>query len=199
MKPKQILASHRPSVVSRANQQAVVLAIQDTTDLDFSGLKQTTGLGFTCQTPQQEIKVHSCMAVSGAGEPLGLLHQHTWSRSQRAGKRGEYRKKATCDKESQRWLDTLTAAEKDIDPSVCLVHMGDREADIYDLFVVPLGGAENFFKPISNICTTTSSLVIPLIFCQFSIINLIENNEFTGFQEFSAPLRSCPEAATANC
>ena len=52
-----------------------------------------------------------------------------------------------------------------------------------------LGGAENFFKPISNICTTTSSLVIPLIFCQFSIINLIENNEFTGFQEFSAPLR----------
>ena len=139
MKPKQILASHRPSVVSRANQQAVVLAIQDTTDLDFSGLKQTTGLGFTCQTPQQGIKVHSCMAVSGAGEPLGLLHQHTWSRSQRAGKRGEYRKKATCDKESQRWLDTLTAAEKDIDPSVCLVHMGDREADIYDLFVVPRG------------------------------------------------------------
>ena len=53
-----------------------------------------------------------------------------------------------------------------------------------------LGGAENFFKPISNICTTTSSLVIPLIFCQFSIINLIENNEFTGFQEFSAPLRA---------
>ena len=30
--------------------------------------------------------------------------------------------------------------------------------------------------------------MIPLIFCQFSIINLIENNEFTGFQEFSAPL-----------
>jgi Transposase Tn5 dimerisation domain/Transposase DNA-binding len=137
VKPKQILASHRPSVVSRANQQSVVLAIQDTTDLDFSGLKQTTGLGFTCQTPQQGIKVHSCMAVSGAGEPLGLLHQHTWSRSQRAGKRGEYRKKATCDKESQRWLDTLTAAEKNIDPSVCVVHMGDREADIYDLFVAP--------------------------------------------------------------
>ena len=57
-----------------------------------------------------------------------------------------------------------------------------------------LGGAENFFKPISNICTTTSSLVIPLIFCQFSIINLIENNEFTGFQEFSAPLSITPHA-----
>lgn len=137
VKPEQILASHRPSVVTRANQQAVVLAIQDTTDLDFSSLKQTSGLGFICQTNQQGIKVHSCFAVSGAGEPLGLLHQYTWSRQERSGKRGERRKKATCDKESQRWLDTLTAAEQGIDEAVCLVHVGDREADIYDLFVQP--------------------------------------------------------------
>lgn len=137
VKPEQILASHRPSVVTRVNQQAVVLAIQDTTDLDFSGLKQTSGLGFICQTNQQGIKVHSCFAVSGAGEPLGLLHQYTWSRQERSGKRGERRKKATCDKESQRWLDTLTAAEQGIDESVCVVHVGDREADIYDLFVQP--------------------------------------------------------------
>ena len=75
--------------------------------------------------------------MSGAGEPLGLLHQYTWSRQERSGKRGERRKKATCDKESQRWLDTLTAAEQGIDESVCVVHVGDREADIYDLFVQP--------------------------------------------------------------
>jgi hypothetical protein len=75
--------------------------------------------------------------VSGQGEPLGLLHQYTWSHTQRNGKAKEKRKKATCDKESQRWLDTLTAAEKGIDESVCLVHVGDREADIYDLFVQP--------------------------------------------------------------
>lgn len=137
VKPEQILASHRPSVVGRANQQAVVLAIQDTTDLDFSGLKQTSGLGFICQTPQQGIKVHSCLAVSGAGEPLGLLHQHTWSRQERSGKRDQRRKKATADKESQRWLDTLTAAEQGIDEAVTLVHIGDREADIYDLFIQP--------------------------------------------------------------
>ncbi|PSB28669.1 transposase DNA-binding-containing protein [Stenomitos frigidus] len=31
VQPEQILASHRPSVVTRVNQQAVVLAIQDTT------------------------------------------------------------------------------------------------------------------------------------------------------------------------
>jgi hypothetical protein len=135
--PSQILSSHRPSVITRVNQQAVILAIQDTTDLDYTSLKQTSGLGFICQTNQQGIKVHSCLGVSGEGEPLGLLHQYTWSRTERSGKAKEKRKKATADKESQRWLDTLTAAEKGIDESVCVVHVGDREADIYDLFVQP--------------------------------------------------------------
>lgn len=137
VQPTQILASHRGSVVERANEAGVVLAIQDTTDLNFSGLQQTSGLGFINQSRQQGIKVHSCFAVSGSGAPLGLLHQHTWTRAERTGKRGERRKKATSEKESQRWLDTLTAAEQGINETVCLVHVGDREADIYDLFVQP--------------------------------------------------------------
>lgn len=137
VKPEQRLASHRGSVVERANESSVVLAIQDTTDLDFSSLKQTSGLGFINQSTQQGIKVHSCFAVSGSGEPLGLLHQHTWSRVECSGKRGKRRNKATCDKESGRWLETLTAAEKGMDETVCIVHLGDREADIYDLFVQP--------------------------------------------------------------
>ena len=137
MQASQILASHRASVVQRVNRQAVVLAIQDTTDLDFTGLKQTTGLGFICQTKQQGIKLHSCFAVSGSGEPLGLLHQYTWKRPERTGQREQRRKKPTSEKESQRWLDTLTAAEVGIAASVSLVQVGDREADIYDLFVQP--------------------------------------------------------------
>lgn len=137
IKTEQILASHRSSVVQRANQAKVVLAIQDTTDLDFTGLKKTTGMGFINQTQQQGLKVHSCIAVSGKGEPLGLLHQQSWSREQRTGKRGERRKKVTGEKESQRWLDTLGAAESGIDKSVCLIHVGDREADIFDLFAKP--------------------------------------------------------------
>ena len=105
--------------------------------LNFSTLEQTTGLGFTGTGQQQGFKVHSCFAVSGEGEPLGVLHQHTWSRKHRKSKRGNRRKKHTHEKESQRWLDTLSAAEKGINESVCLIHVGDREADIYDLFIQP--------------------------------------------------------------
>lgn len=91
--PQQILASHRSSVVKRVNQAGVVLAIQDTTDLDFHTLKQTTGLGFIHAGTNQGIKVHSCIGVSGTGEPLGMLHQQTWTRSERSGKRGARKKK----------------------------------------------------------------------------------------------------------
>lgn len=134
---EQILNSHHPSVLKRIGKESVVLMIQDTTDLNFSGLKATSGLGFINQTVQQGIKVHSCLAVSGSGEPLGLVGQHTWTRSERSGKSGKRRSKETEEKESQRWLDTLSAAEKGVDETVSLVHVGDREADIYDLFVQP--------------------------------------------------------------
>lgn len=137
VKHSQIIASHRSSVVKRVNASGVVLALQDTTDLDFHTLKQTSGLGFIHAGTNQGIKVHSCIGVSGTGEPLGMLHQHTWTRSERTGKRGERKKKVTADKESQRWLDTLTLAEHEIDPTVQLIHVADREADIYDLFVLP--------------------------------------------------------------
>lgn len=132
VKPEQILASHRGSVSERMQQQAAVLVIQDTTDLNFSSLKHTSGLGFINQTTQQGIKVHTSFAVSGEGEPLGVLRQPTWSRAERSGKRGARRKKATHEQESQRWLDAVRAVETHLDKELVLVHVGDREADIFD-------------------------------------------------------------------
>lgn len=137
VKPEQILASHQGSVQGRMQGQGVILAIQDTTDLNFSSLKHTSGLGFINQTSQQGIKVHTSFAVSGDGEPLGVLRQHTWSRTERSGKRGERRKKATKEKESQRWLDAVSDVEAELNLGVVLVHVGDREADIFDLFALP--------------------------------------------------------------
>ncbi len=137
VKPEQILASQQGRVSERMQQQAVVLVIQDTTDLNFSSLAHTRGLGFINQTTQQGIKVHTSFAVGGDGEPLGVLRQHTWSRTERSGKRGERRKKATHEKESQRWLDAVSEVEANLDKEHVLVHVGDREADIFDLFALP--------------------------------------------------------------
>jgi hypothetical protein len=73
VQPSQILGSHRAGVLSRIQACSTVLAIQDTTDLNFTSHPKTTGLGYINQTQQQGIKVHSSLAVSGAGQPLGLL------------------------------------------------------------------------------------------------------------------------------
>ena len=68
---------------------------------------------------------------------MGLLHQHRWVREQRAGKKAQRQQLPIEQKESYRWLTTLTAAEQRMPASVPLVHIGDREADIFELFAQP--------------------------------------------------------------
>jgi hypothetical protein len=136
---QQILASHRDSVVSRSLRAGVVLAIQDTTDLDYSTLSKTKGLGYIHQAENQGIKVHTCFAVSGAGEPLGLLDQSCWNRPERASKAGKHQSKPIQEKESYRWLEGLRAAEQGLEQAEMVIHVGDREADIFELFALERG------------------------------------------------------------
>ncbi|WP_143727629.1 IS4 family transposase [Moorena bouillonii] len=134
VKKTQILASHREGVVRRCVEAGVVLAIQDTTDLEYTTHEATKDLGYINQTPQQGIKVHSCIAVSSKGEPLGMLHQQSWTRKQRSGKKKERKKKPIQEKESYRWLQTAKGAEEGLAEKIQLIHVADREADIFELF-----------------------------------------------------------------
>ena len=128
------MASHRDGVMARARPCKTVLAIQDTTDVNYGGHRATRGLGFINQTPQQGLKVHRCFAVSGAGEPLGLLRQSVWSRPERSGKRGQRRKTPIAQKETYRWLKGVSAAEEGRPEGGRWVHVGGREADIFELY-----------------------------------------------------------------
>jgi hypothetical protein len=132
----QIIASQRRAVVEQIAPSGVVLAIQDTTDVNYgTNRRKTQGLGYINKTVQQGIKVHSCLAVSSEGLVLGLLGQQTWTREERTGKRPTYKQKPTREKESQRWLNEMKAAEVGLPDNVTVVHMGDREADMFDFFV----------------------------------------------------------------
>ena len=115
----------------------MVLAIQDTTDLSYATRPGASGLGFTNQSNNLGIKVHNCFAVSGEGEPLGMLHQYCWSRKKRSGKKQARHKTPIAKKESYRWLVGVKAAEAALPSIVQTVHVGDREADIFELFAQP--------------------------------------------------------------
>jgi len=131
-----IRQAHYRSTSERVNAQRMILAIQDTTELNYSSHRATTGLGHLDQQACRGLKVHSVMAVSEAGVPLGILHQQVWARDlSQLGQSADRHKRPTAQKESQRWLDGLNALTRAVKCPVVMV--ADREADIYDLFALP--------------------------------------------------------------
>jgi hypothetical protein len=138
--PDDVRAAHRDVTLERldAHRHEPLLAIQDTTSFDFTEHPDTTGLGYLGHSKRAGFWLHTALAVSAAGVPLGPLHQHTWTRDPKAlGKRALRNKKETADKESQRWLDALAATEAALPVDQPVITVADREADFYDLFAAP--------------------------------------------------------------
>ena len=83
--------------------------------------------------------MHSSLAVTTDGLPLGLTAMKFWTRSKFKGcnalkKKINPTRVPIEKKESIRWLENLTQSTALLnDPERC-VHIGDRESDIYELF-----------------------------------------------------------------
>lgn len=135
--PERIRAGHTRATKSFLAGAGRVLAVQDTTTLNWSHHPATRGLGPTSTAPRsQGLLVHSTLAVTTDGVPLGLLDQQVWARdATEHGQKHTRRMRATAEKESQKWLDGVTASQTDLPAGVELIHVGDAESDIYDFFV----------------------------------------------------------------
>jgi hypothetical protein len=134
--PHDCLASHIASTYSRLAKVPFVLAVQDTTEVDWTGHPATTGLGPLGHTACQGLHVHSTLAFTPERLPLGLLAQHVWARDpDDIGKRTRRKQLPIGQKESQKWLTSLEAvcSAHEWCPQTRLVSIGDREADVYDL------------------------------------------------------------------
>jgi hypothetical protein len=127
--------------VGRVQEASMVFVIQDTTSLDFSTHRATQGtgpLGGGDGHAGKGFWVHSALAVSDEGVPLGLLHQKTWARDPEAvGTRHRRKERPIQEKESFRWIETLRAVHAVLPARTTVVHMADQEADIFELFVEP--------------------------------------------------------------
>lgn len=135
--PATMLATHRERTIGRMKGEKRVLAIQDSTDLDFSERLQCNGLGMigTNQTGAKSagLRMHSCLAVNERGLPLGVLSTALYA-PKKEGKKPQNR--PIEDKESYRWLqvfEQLAALTPSLGPTE-LVCVGDRESDIFELF-----------------------------------------------------------------
>jgi hypothetical protein len=138
VEPENILLPYVEQTVESALNHDIILLPQDTTSLDFTKLKATTGLGYLDSKYQRGIKVHTSMAVSIEGLPIGLAWQRQWERDiTELGKKKLRHQKSTQDKESQRWIDCFNDTNKLFPSDKTLVHITDREGDIYDFLSAP--------------------------------------------------------------
>lgn len=131
-----IRTAHADATRSRIHHHDTVLVLQDTTELLYTAHPHTTGLGALDHAGSKGLKVHSALLASLDGVPLGLVYQSVWARKA-APKGRKARKRPQEERESQRWLTTLTEAQQAIKAPTRLIVVADREADIYPLFIEP--------------------------------------------------------------
>lgn len=135
----KILQPHYETTLSRINQHKVVLAVQDTTTLNYSAHPATQDLGLIASKQEGIIGliVHDTMVFSPDGVPLGLIDVQSWARDpEDFGKKHLRAKLSIEQKESNKWLKSYQAAAQAQKrcPETTFVSVGDREADIYELF-----------------------------------------------------------------
>ena len=140
---EDIIDGHRLKTAQRASQEDVILAIQDTSDFNFTHHKDKNwdkGFGQTSsQKYVRGLKVHSTLALSSMGVPLGILDLQIWTREPKKKRKKKKSKSNTSifHKESKRWLRGLVDTELAIPSTTKIVTVADREGDIYELFALP--------------------------------------------------------------
>jgi hypothetical protein len=141
---ENILAAHQ-SATNNRNQGNTLLAIQDTTSVNYDTHKKMAGLGYNCEK-SLGINVHSCLLVTPGGIPIGLVDQSTTTREINSGKQSSHQKqkRKIQDKESNRWLKTMQTAQTNAPYGTQLIHIADREGDIYEWYNLARGTAQSF-------------------------------------------------------
>lgn len=135
-----VLKAHKEATLERIKAERIVLAPQDTTTLNYSTHPMTEGLGPIRNTDDtfMGLLLHDTLAFTEEGTPLGILDAQCWARDpQDRGKRYRRHDLPIEQKESMKWLRSFrkVAELQKLCPDTLLVSIGDRESDLYELFV----------------------------------------------------------------
>ena len=147
-----ILSGHFAATRARYDDcRGPILLIQDTTEFSYQRAN-TSAIGLTKSVNSGRNKdgrwrhhtvcgmlMHSSLAVTVDGLPLGLAAVKFWTRKKFKGT-AQLKKKINPTrvpiekKESVRWLDNLRQSIERLGQPARCIHIGDRESDIYELY-----------------------------------------------------------------
>lgn len=144
-----ILAPHIAATQDRVNSIGEpVLVVHDTTEYHYTHHKKTEGLGYLSRLSTDKASggeaysrgflMHSSLAFTTDGVPLGILNKKIWVRKdanikkvRSAGK--NFTRVPIEEKESYKWIEGVTESCANINREN-LIHICDRDGDIYELF-----------------------------------------------------------------
>lgn len=137
-----VLEPHQEATRRRMADQRTVILVQDTTELDLTRpAQQVAGVGRLADEARQGVFLHSLVAFTPDGTPLGTFQATTWARDEvpRPKSERQRRKKYTSieQKESLRWVQALRQARQAAAqaPRTHFICVADSEADLYELLV----------------------------------------------------------------
>lgn len=133
----EIIKTHAERTKRRGECFDVLIAATDKSYLSFESHPRTTGLGLIGSNQKQHSQgliMHTTLAVTPSGLPVGILDQKIWARKKAPLRRKKMRRAIGIEeKESHGWLEGLERTTKLMAGSKTkLVTVADREADIYE-------------------------------------------------------------------
>ncbi len=140
---EQLLEPHLQRTGERSAENDTVLMVNDTSYLDFTSQPEKKGMGALAKKTSLGMLVHPTLAVTSEGMPLGVADLQVWARPKDDFGKSEKRyERPIADKESQKWLNSYIAAAKfqTQNPTTRFVSVGDREADVFELFELTQSG-----------------------------------------------------------
>lgn len=152
-----IYDAHRKATLDRIKDQSVILAVQDTTVFNFTLHRKTEGLGPIAHAGLSGFLLHSCLAVSSEGIPMGTLAHRLWVRPpERKNSRKTHKNRPLEDKESARWIEVTREAADSVPAPTKVIMVGDRESDIFDLFLLTTSNYDILIRAAWDRCLDQS-------------------------------------------
>lgn len=139
MSVEKMLAGHVEQTAQRCQAYAEVIVAQDTTEVNYTTHKGATGLGPINANPASRgLLLHTALALTTAGVPVGVLSQESWARDPATfGTAAQRRTRPVAEKESQKWLTGLARVAEALPDGPGVVLVQDREADVFAFLAAP--------------------------------------------------------------
>lgn len=159
---EDLLIEEQKQRCAQLSRQKVVLCISDTTEANFfshyNRLKPNTGLGYTAASINGlGFLAHVCFVIDAKSYlPYGIADTKIWHRENRQSKtEDEVYRLPISQKESKKWIEGCRNADKLLSNAAAIIHIQDREADVYEQLMDLPQDRKTFYIIRSNHNRTT--------------------------------------------